>query len=76
MACFSCKNGTTVESKTSKLIEYGDNLIIIRNIPCLECKQCGEKYYKDHVMERLEMLVTEAKKIIQEVSIIDYTRAA
>jgi YgiT-type zinc finger domain-containing protein len=76
MTCFCYKNGTTVESKSSKLIEYSDNLIIIRNIPCLVCKQCGEKYFKDDVMERLEMLVTDAKKTIQEVSIIDYTRAA
>ena len=53
MNCFFCKHGTTESGKTTKVIEYNSNLIIIKNIPCMECEQCGEKYYTDDVMKQL-----------------------
>ena len=42
----------------------------------MECDQCGEKYFTDAVAERLEKIVNKAKKFMQEVSIIDYNKAA
>lgn len=41
-----------------------------------ECVQCGEKYYSDETAEHLERLVNEAKKIMQEISVIDYRKVA
>ena len=76
MKCFYCKNDSTTESKTTEVFEYNNNLIIIRNIPCLECEQCGEKFFTDNVMGHLEKLANEAKKMILEVSIIDYAQVA
>ena len=76
MNCFFCKSKEMVEAKTTEVFEYGGNLIIVRNIPCLECEQCGEKYLIDSVMEQLENLSNEAKNIIQDVSIIDFAKVA
>ena len=45
-------------------------------IPCLECEQCGEKYYTDEVAERLEIIVNMAKKLMQEIAVIDYPQVA
>jgi hypothetical protein len=49
---------------------------VIKNVPCLECEQCGEKYYTDEVAERLETIVNMAKKLMQEIAVIDYPQVA
>ncbi|MCL2865257.1 MAG: type II toxin-antitoxin system MqsA family antitoxin [Lachnospiraceae bacterium] len=76
MVCFYCKNEMLKESKAIKVIEFDSNIIIIRNVPCLECELCGEKYFIDEVMAQLENIVNTVKEVIQEVSIIDYAKVA
>ncbi|MBR0102649.1 MAG: type II toxin-antitoxin system MqsA family antitoxin [Selenomonadaceae bacterium] len=74
--CKYCKGGDLIESTTTHVVDFKTHLIIVRNVPCMECDQCGEKYFSDAVAERLEKIVNEAKKFMQEVSIIDYRQAA
>ena len=74
--CKYCKGGDLIESTTTHVVDFKAHLIIVRNVPCMECDQCGEKYFTDAVAERLEKIVNEAKKFVQEVSIIDYRQAA
>ena len=74
--CMFCKNKTYTESTTTHVVNYQNCIIIIRNVPCLECDQCGEKYYTDEVAEKLEKIVASAKKLMQEISVIDYKTAA
>ncbi len=72
--CTLCKN-TTVPNTTTHVINYKNCVIVIKNVPCLECDQCGEKYYTDEVAENLELLVDMAKKLMQEIAVIDYKQA-
>ena len=65
--CMYCKNSTTVNSTTTHVVNYKNCIIVIKNVPCLECDQCGEKYYTDEVAERLELIVDMAKKLMQEM---------
>ena len=58
--CMYCKNSTTVNSTTTHVVNYKNCIIVIKNVPCLECEQCGEKYYTDEVAERLETIVNMA----------------
>ena len=74
--CMYCKNATTVKSKTTHVVNYNNCIIFVKNVPCLECEQCGEKYYTDEVAERLEMIVDTAKKMMQEIAVIDYPQVA
>ena len=74
--CMYCKNTTTVKSKTTYVVNYNNCIIVVKNVPCLECEQCGEKYYTDEVAERLEMIVDTAKKMMQEIAVIDYPQIA
>ncbi len=74
--CMFCKNKTYTESTTTHVVNYQNSIIIIRNVPCLECDQCGEKYYTDEVAEKLERLVNSAKQVMQEISVVDYKTAA
>ena len=74
--CMYYKNTTTVKSKTTHVVNYNNCIIVVKNVPCLECEQCGEKYYTDEVAERLEMIVDTAKKMMQEIAVIDYPQVA
>ena len=74
--CMICKNKTYIESKTTHVVDRSDSLIIIRNVPCLECEQCGERFYTDVVAEKLEKIVETAKSLMPEISIFDYNNIA
>ena len=55
--CFYCKCKTTRPSVTTHVVTFDDCIIIIKNVPCEECEECGEKYFSDEVMVRLEKIV-------------------
>ncbi len=74
--CMFCKCETTVSSLTTHVVSYKNSIIIIKNVPCEECEQCGEKYYSNEVAKQLEHLVNIAKQLMQEIAIIDYSKAA
>ena len=74
--CNTCFSDSKIKTKTAFTVEYNDCLIIVKNVPCLECPVCGEITFEDTVSKRLEELVNRAKKVMQEISIIDYNRAA
>lgn len=50
--------------------------IIIRNVPCQECVQCGEKYYTDKVMQDIEAIVKKAIEIQSEFYVTEYSSVA
>ncbi len=74
--CMFCKCDSVKKSTTTHVINYKNCIIIIKNVPCEECEQCGEKYFSDEVAEKLEKMVNAAKKVMQEISVIDYETAA
>ena len=74
--CMFCKCDTVKESVTTHVVNYRNCIIVIKNVPCEECEQCGEKFYTDEVTERLEELVSVAKRLMQEISVIDYQKVA
>ena len=74
MKCFFCK-GDMVEGKTSYMADLNGHFIIIRNVPCHKCTQCGEVTYSGTVAARLDELVAALEKMMTEVAIIDYEAA-
>lgn len=74
--CMFCKCATVKKSTTTHVVDYKGCVIVIKNVPCEECEQCGEKFYTDEVAERLEVMVDAAKKLMQEISVIDFNKVA
>ena len=71
-----CKCDTVQKSTTTHVVNYKGCVIVVKNVPCEECEQCGEKFYTDEVAERLEVMVDAAKKLMQEISVIDFSKVA
>ena len=74
--CIYCKNDSYKESTTTHVVNYKNCIIVIKNVPCFECEQCGEKYYPDEVAEKLESIVEAAKQLMQEIAVVDYAMTA
>lgn len=74
--CMLCKCNTVRQTTTTHVVNYKGNIIVIKNVPCEECEQCGEKFYTDEVAGRLEEIVNMTKKLLQEVAVVDYQKIA
>ena len=74
--CMYCKCDELTDLLTTHVVNYKNCLIIIKNVPCMECVQCGEKFYTNEVAQQLDKIVSAAKKFSQEISVIDYRQAA
>jgi YgiT-type zinc finger domain-containing protein len=75
MTCFFCK-GNLKESTTAHVVESGERVLIIKNVPCLKCEQCVEISYTGDVYERLEYMVDALKNSEPEVAIVRYADKA
>lgn len=75
MTCFMCK-GEIISSTTTFMVDLGNCIIIVKNVPCSQCSQCGEISYSNEVAKRLEKIVDTLKNTVTEISIIDYKTAA
>lgn len=75
MLCANC--GSRVEKGfTTSVTDLGNCLIIIRNVPCYKCTKCNEVTYTGDVVKNIEEIIEHCKKMMQEVSIIDYSKVA
>ena len=75
MKCLKCGKDA-YKSTTSEAIELGFGLLVIRNIPCFKCEECDEILYTGDVVQKLESMIAEAKQLMQEIRVIDYSKAA
>lgn len=76
MKCFFCK-GELIDGTTTHVVTLDKCIVIVKNVPCTRCAQCGEAYFDDEVAQQLERIVEAVKNsIMSEVAIIDYLQAA
>lgn len=74
MKCFSCA-AKMEEGFTTHTTEFNDSLIIIRHVPCFKCTECGEIFYSDDVMEKIEKILNIAKKNFGELFITEFEKS-
>ena len=72
MKCAFCK-GDMEATVTKFIVDLGECVVIVKNVPALVCKQCGEKVFEDATMERLEQIMnTVRNSLVREVAIIEW----
>lgn len=75
MKCITC-GALAEKGLTTSVTDLGNCLIIVRNVPCYKCAECNEVIYTADVIQHLEAIIESAKKLMQDVSIIDYSKTA
>ena len=76
MKCMSSKSGEMKSSKTTYFSQLNNCYVIIENVPCLKCEQCGEEYLNTAVAEKIDDILDSIEKIASKIFILDYTTAA
>lgn len=76
MRCPSCGRGELVDAKTTYFYSLPNCYVIIENVPCQRCDECGEEIIDMKVMKKLEQITALAAKIADRVFITDYQKAA
>lgn len=76
MKCLSCKYGNMIDSTTTYVSVLEKYVLIIKNVPCMKCTQCGDELFNTDVLEKIDELIAMTEKLASEVSIIDYSKVA
>ena len=75
MNCFFCK-GELENSTTKHYVDLGKYDVIIQNVPCRKCSQCGEVIFNIRVGERLEQIVDSLKDSVTGITVVQYSNEA
>ena len=76
MRCMSCKHGEMKEALTTYFKRLNNCYVIIENVPCLKCNQCGEEFINTSVAEKIDDILDSIEKIASKIFILDYASAA
>ena len=76
MKCLVCKSGQMIESRSTYFAQIENCYIIIENVPCYKCTQCGEVVYSASVMEHIDELLDKLQNIASKIFIMDYDNVA
>ncbi len=74
MGCFTCKGGHLLEENKTYVATLKTCVIIVKNVPSFVCEQCGEVYYSNDVMKKLESIVDTMEKLVEDVAIVEYSK--
>lgn len=74
LACANCgKRGARIR-RISKTYGRGKNLLVIENIPVINCPHCGESYLTAETLHEIERLKLHRKSLAVEraVNVLSY----
>ena len=75
MTCFLCK-GDVEKSTTTYMTEYNSCYIIIKNVPCTKCTQCGEEFLNGVTLQKIERILESLNSMLTEIAVVEYNKAA
>jgi YgiT-type zinc finger domain-containing protein len=68
-----CK-GKLTDKNTSFMVDLGNCIVIVKNVPSQVCGQCGEASYSNNVARELEKIVNAVKAAaITEIAVVNYS---
>lgn len=76
MKCLICKADSMVSDRSTYFAQLPDCYVIIENVPCKKCTQCGEVVYSASVMEKIDDLLKTVQALASKILIMDFNRAA
>lgn len=76
MRCMSCKHADMTDTTTEYFAKLNNGYyVIIENVPCKKCPQCGDEYFTASVMEKIDIILDKVEELGSKVSILEYPAA-
>lgn len=76
MKCVCCRYGSMVDSVAPYFANIGNRYIIIENVPCKKCEQCGEVVFSSSVMECVDEILERVSSFSTKICVTEYGSAA
>ncbi len=76
MKCLLCKDSAADPGTTVYMTSCDGCYIIIKNVPCLRCRQCGEEYIDGVTFQKIEEIIGKLKNMLTEIAVVDFRNAA
>lgn len=73
--CPTC-GGEKREGTTTFTVDFGEGVVVVRNVPATVCEQCGEEWFDDEVSRRLESIVNDARQKETELELVPFKKIA
>ena len=75
--CIFCK-GKIGKGRTDYIENNKKHVILIRDVPCEKCGQCGETYFDHNIVQAIERILNQIQYISGEITltVVDYTKNA
>jgi YgiT-type zinc finger domain-containing protein len=67
-----CK-GQYEDKTTTFMVDLGNCIVIVKNVPSQVCTQCGEVSYNNTIAKQLEKIVSSMRTAITEILVVNYS---
>ena len=75
MTCFYCK-ANLEKGYTTHVTELKNCIVIIKNVPCMKCTQCGEVLLTGTTLMQIEEMLDKCENNMTEVAILNFNNSA
>ena len=72
---FLCK-GNMVDGFTTYMADLGNCIIIIKNVPCHRCTQCGEESFSGDIVQKIEEIIDRLRGTLTEIAVVNFDKQA
>ena len=52
--CNFCGHAHLSETRTRYIHQQGDDILIVDDVPCIQCEYCGEQYFAIDTLKKIE----------------------
>lgn len=75
MTCPLCK-GDMKPDMTIHTVQLKNGTVVIKNVPCLKCEQCGEVVLSADTVEKIEHILQTVEKVVAEITVVNFPDCA
>ena len=61
------KPGTTIHT-----VQLKNCVVVIKNVPCMKCEQCGEVVLSADTIEKIERILQTVEKAVAEITVVNF----
>ena len=51
-------------------------VVVIKNVPCMKCEQCGEVVLSADTIEKIERILQTVEKAVAEITVVNFPDCA
>jgi YgiT-type zinc finger domain-containing protein len=66
--CYFCK-AEVIDQLVTIDYRWGDDLMVVKDVPAGVCQQCGEKYLSGEVYKELEKLAKNKNRVKDQITV-------